>query len=172
MRNIIDGNTGTPYVPTKQRPASELIKLGVTIPYFHPVDRDHLAVNYNLTLAILSPENIDKLVMICRKQAAENCSNPLDNRKSLDYPVTDRERHAFLRHCCLNRTPGNIHTLSGYVSGYDNIIHRINKKGVDVEQRVRLFKEHVCALISATYPNLALESKYYLWRTYYRGEAQ
>jgi len=172
MRNVVDSNTGEPYIPTKQRPAKDLIKLGVTIPYFHPVDRDHLAVNCNVTVAILPPDKLDQLVLMCRKHAAVACANPLDNRKDLDYPVTDRERHAFVRHCCLNRTERNLHTVSGYIGGYDNIIHRINKKGVDCENRVRLFKEHVCALISAAYPNLALESKYYLWRLYRQGEQQ
>lgn len=163
----IDPITAEPYVPTKQRTAREQMAAGVILPYF--VDDLDAVVNYNLTLAVLSPANLDKLVLLCRKEAAKKHSNPLDNRRTLDYPVTDRERHAFLRHCGLNRTPGNMHTLSGYTGGYDNIIHRINKKGVDCENRVALFKEHVCALISATYPNLALESKYYLWRIS-RGE--
>jgi hypothetical protein len=157
-----DPDTHRPYIPTKQRSAREQQAAGVSLPYF--VDDLDGLVNYNLTLAVLSPENLDKLVLLCRKYAAKVCSNPLDNRHTLDYQVTDRERHGFLRHCGLNRTPGNMHTMSGYLGGYDSIIHRINKKGVDVEQRVLQFKKHVALLIAATYPNLALESEYLIWR--------
>jgi len=170
----IDPATTSPYIPTKQRTAREQVAAGVMIPYFHPVGWEDRVINYNLTLVVLSPENLDKLVLLCRKYAAKVCSNPLDNRHTLDYPVTDRERHGFLRHCGLNRTLGNMHTMSGYLGSYDSIIHRINKKGVDVEQRVLQFKAHVCALISATYPKLALESEYYLWsrcgKTVVQGE--
>jgi len=158
-----DPDTQRPYIPTKQRTAREQQAAGVSLPYF--VEDLDSPVNYNLTLVVLSPENLDKLVLICRKKAADVVPNPLDNRTNLDYPVTDRERHGFLRHCGLNRTPGNMRTMSGYLGSYDSIIHRINKKGVDVEHRVAQFKKHVCALISTTYPNLALESSYYLWRT-------
>ncbi len=160
----IDPATTTPYIPTKQRTAREQQALGVILPYFvHDLDAP---VNWNLTLAVLSPANLDKLVMVCRKYAAKIHANPLDNRRTLDYEVKDRERHSCLRHTCLNRTPGNMHTLSGYAGGYDNIIYRINKKGIDVENRVEMFKRHVCALISEVYPSLKMESEYYLWRAY------
>jgi hypothetical protein len=151
-------------LPMRQQPAHVQQAAGVIIPYFvHDMAKP---VTYHLTLAVLKPEGLDRLVRLCRRHAAEHFPNEHDNRETLDYPITDRERHAFLRHCAINRSTGNANTVSGYMNGYDNLISKINRKGIDVDNRVRQFKEHVCALITATYPNLALESSYYLWRTY------
>lgn len=145
--------------PTRQLPAREAQAKGVLIPYFHPAERDDEPVNYHLTLLKLTPEELDKLVLICRKKAAIVCPNPLDNRTSLDYPPTNRERVNALRHSCLNRTMKNCHQLNGYNASYDNILYRIEKKGIDVEWRQLELKLSILRLIAETYPDLATECR-------------
>jgi len=157
-----DHETFESYVPTRQRTAREQAALGVCLPYF--VGPDDVCVNYHLTLVLLEPEELDKLVLLCRKKAATFHRNPLDNRETLDYRITDRERHAFLRHSGLNRTPKNIHQINGYHNSYESILHRIAKAGIDVAERQLTFKRHVCALIAEHYPHLKTEGDYYLWR--------
>ena len=157
-----DHETFESYVPTRQRTAREQAALGVCLPYF--VGPDDVCVNYHLTLLVLLPEELDKLVMLCRRKAATFHRNPLDNRTTLDYPIRDRERHAFLRHSGLNRTPKNIHQINGYHNSYDSLLHRIAKKGIDVAERQLTFKRHVCALIAEYYPHLKTEGEYYLFR--------
>lgn len=157
-----DHETFETYIPTRQLPAREQAARGVMIPYFVANDDDY--INYHLTLLVLLPEELDKLVLLCRKKAATFHRNPLDNRETLDYQITDRERHAFLRHSGLNRTPNNIHQINGYHNSYDSILHRIAKKGIDVAERQLTFKRHVCALIAEHYPHLKTEGEYYLFR--------
>ena len=157
-----DHETFETYIPTRQLPAREQAAKGVCLPYF--VGPDDVYVNYHLTLLLLLPEELDKLVMLCRRKAATFHRNPLDNRTTLDYPIRDRERHAFLRHSGLNRTPKNIHQINGYHGGFESILTRIAKKGIDVAERQLTFKRHVCALIAEYYPHLKTEGDYYLWR--------
>ena len=149
--------------PLKQRPAREQQAAGVSIPYWHE-DLDAV-ITYHLKLLLLTPEELDRLVLYCRKHAALTKPNPNDNREGhLDYEPTDKERHSVLRHCCINRTERTAHVIAGYAASYDNILHRIATKGVDVVARQMQLRRHICALIDAHYPHLALESAYYLWR--------
>lgn len=157
-----DHETFETYIPTRQLPAREQAARGVLLPYW--VEDMDGPVTYHLTLVLLEPEVLDKLVMLCRKKAATFHRNPLDNRTTLDYPIRDRERHAFLRHSGLNRTPKNIHQINGYHGGFESILARIVKKGIDVAERQLTFKRHVCALIAEYYPHLKTEGEYYLWR--------
>lgn len=158
-----DHETFETYTPTRQLPAREQAAKGVILPYWVE-DMDAL-VTYHLTLVLLEPEELDKLVIFCRKQAAEFRPNPLDNRgDNLDYTPSNKERHSVVRHCLLNRTPGNSNMLGGYMHSYDNLMHRIEKKGIDVEARQMQLRRHICALIDTYYPELKLESAEYLWR--------
>ena len=161
----IDPATTTTYIPTKQRTAREQVAAGVMIPYFHPVGWEDRVINYNLQLALLSREGLEKLAIYCRKKAADVVPNPLDNRTNLDYPPTDRELVNVLRHSGLNRTEKNAHAMNGYSGSYDAIMYRIKKKGVDVENRQMNFKAAVLRLIAATYPYLALECEEQIFHT-------
>lgn len=145
--------------PTRQLPAREAQAKGVLIPYFHPAERDHLPIDYHLKLALIDRETLDKLVLICRKKAAEINPNPLDNRTNLDYPVTNKERVGFLRHSAINRTLKNLHQPSGYHSSYDALLYRIEKKGIDVAWRQLELRLSILQLIAAHYPDLALECR-------------
>lgn len=152
--------------PTRQRPARDLIALGVTIPYFHPVEWDDRPVTYHMTLSVLPREVLERLTIVSRKRAAEILPNPNDNRTDLDYAPTTREMHAVVRHMLLNRTVKNAGQGAGYQNGFDNILHKINcAGGPDVERRKMNFKRHVCALIATHYPYLALESEHYIFQS-------
>jgi len=144
--------------PTRQLPAREAAAKGVLVPYWH--EDDDLAITYHLKLALIDRETLDKLVLICRKKAAEINPNPFDTRNgNLDYPVTNKERVGFLRHSALNRTLKNLHQQSGYHSSYDALLHRIEKKGIDVAWRQLELRLSILQLIAAHYPDLALECR-------------
>ncbi len=148
------------HIPVRQRPAREQQAAGVIIPYFHPADRDHLPVTYHLTLVKFPADVLERLVVAARVDAAskEHLRNPLDNRKGLAYRAMPREIVNFLRHTCLNRSSEKqAHIPTGYTNSYDNIISKIERKGVDVAERIRAFKVNVLHLIASTYPDLALE---------------
>lgn len=150
----------------RQRPARELMAMGITIPYFHPAEHDHLPVNYHLTLLLLPLPLIDRLAIAARKETVIKRPNPNDNRPEdgLDYPPSNKERHAFIRHLLFNRTARNLGQGRGYQNGYDNIIYKIEKAGIDVEARQIAFKRHAYALIAENYPTLATEGEDALWR--------
>ena len=159
--------------PTRQLPAREAAKLGVCIPYF--VHDENAQINYHLTLCMLDREALDKLVLICRKKAAIVCPNPLDNRNgNLDYPVTNKERVAFLRHSAINRTDKNLHQMNAYSNSYDNLLYRIQKKGIDVPARQLDLKLATLRLIAETYPDLRLECEDQRFHAIHnpRGKAQ
>lgn len=148
------------HIPVRQRPARDQQAAGVIIPYFHPVERDHLPVTYHLTLVKFPADVLNRLVVAARVDAAskEHLRNPLDCRKGLAYRATPRETVNFLRHTCLNRSSEKqAHIPTGYTNSYDNIISKIERKGVDVAERIRTFKVSVLRLIASTYPELALE---------------
>ena len=143
------------HAPTRQLPANELVKRGISLPYFHPVERDHESVNYHLTVMVLPLRVIDELTILARKDAAVKFVNPNDNRDgSLDYEPTNRERHALIRHMLLNRTEKNIGQGRGYQNSYDQILFKIEKVGIDVAARQLAFKKHAYALIAQYYPML------------------
>ena len=146
------------YVPVRQRPAREQQEAGVIIPYFHPAERDHLPVTYHLTMVKFPADVLNRLVVAARADAASkpHLANPLDNRKGLTYRPMPREKVNFCRHCLLNRTPVQTQ-MSGYTNSYDNLISKIERKGVDVAERIINFKVSVLRLIAATYPELSLE---------------
>ena len=148
------------HIPVRQRPARDQQAAGVIIPYFHPVERDHLPVTYHLTLVKFPADVLKRLVVPARVDAAskEHLRNPLDCRKGLAYRAMPRETVNFLRHTCLNRSSEKqAHIPTGYTNSYDNIISKIERKGVDVAERIRAFKVNVLHLIASTYPDLALE---------------
>lgn len=154
------------HTPTRQRPARDLAAIGVTIPYFHPVEWDDRPVTYHLTVTIVPRAVLERLTIVSRKRAAEILPNPNDNRPNLDYKPTTREMHAVVRHMLLNRTVKNAGQGAGYHNGFDNILFKINAAGgPHADQRKMDFKRHVCALISAHYPYLAVESTYYLFQS-------
>jgi hypothetical protein len=155
-------------VRIRQQSARDQRAAGVVLPYFVPDTEEAMAapINFNLTLAIFTPEGLDRLVLWCRKNAKVRFPNPNDVRRSLDYPATDRERFNVLRHVGLNRTPVNITTPNAYHGSYENLMTRIQAKGVDVEARQRQLREHVCALIIANYPHLRVEAEQYLFNHY------
>ena len=64
----------------------------------------------------------------------------------------------------MNRTPVTFNTLAGYANSYDNLLSKIERKGIDVTNRQMLLRRHICALINTYYPELAMESADYLWR--------
>ena len=151
------------HVPLKQRSAREQAEHGVTIPYFVS-DLDKPIV-YHLKLLLLTPEELDKLVLICRRRAAELNPNPNDKRNgNLNYDPSNKERHSVVRHCLLNRTPVTFNTLAAYTNSYDNLLSKIERKGIDVTKRQMQLRRHICALINTYYPELAMESADYLWR--------
>lgn len=148
------------HIPVRQRPAREQQAAGVVIPYFHPAERDHLPVTYHLTMVKFPVNVLERLVVAARVDAAskEHLRNPLDNRRGLRYPAMPRETVNFLRHTCLNRSSEKqAHIPTGYTNSYDNIINKIERKGVDVAERILNFKVSVLRLIAATYPELSLE---------------
>ena len=155
-------------IPLKQRPAREQAAAGVTIPFW-TTDLDK-PITYHLKLLILTPEELDRLVLIGRFHALRTKPSPTDNRNgNMFYPATDKERHSVLRHSCLNRTPGNMNTLAGYHGSYDAMLSKIERKGIDVVARQMQLRRHICALIDTyygdpAYGNLPLESADYLWR--------
>lgn len=156
----------------RQQSARDQRAAGVVLPYFVPDTEEAMVapINFNLSLAIFTPEGLDRLVLWCRKNAAVRFPSPNDVRRSLDYPATDRERFNVLRHVGLNRTPVNITTPNAYHGSYENLMRRIECKGVDVEARQRQFREHVCALIVAHYPNLRIEAETYLFNHYHKEQ--
>lgn len=147
----------------KQRPAAEQLAAGVSLPYWHDDRELDKPITYHMRILQLSPEELDWLVLYCRKRAAVVSPNPLDNRASLDYEPTDRERVDVLRHCAINRSSGNLHTLAGYTNSFDALLHRIKCKGVDVEARQLELRRHVLSLIAEHYPHLATECHYQYW---------
>ena len=161
--------------PTRQLPAREAAALGVAVPFWVPTDREHLPITYHLSVSMLDREALDKLVLICRKKAAIVCPNPLDNRNgNLDYPVTNKERVAFLRHSAINRTDKNLHQMNAYSNSYDNLLYRIQKKGIDVPARQLDLKLATLRLIAETYPDLRLECEDQRFHAIHnpRGKAQ
>lgn len=151
------------HIPLKQRPAREQEAAGVSLPYW-VTDLDK-PINYHLKLLLLTPEELDKLVLYARRHAQRVNPNPHDNRNgNLDYPPTNRERVDCLRHLCLNRTPGNMNTLAGYSSSFDNLLHRIERKGIDVAKRQLELRRQVLSLIAEHYPHLKTECEYQFWQ--------
>lgn len=157
-----DHETFETYIPTRQLPAREQAARGVMLPYW--IEDMGGPVTYHVKIMLLTPDELDRLVIFARKEAARVNPNPLDNRENLDYSPSNKEKHAVIRHCLLNRTPINSNMLGGYIHSYDNLMHRIEKKGIDVEARQMQLRRHVCALIDTYYPELKLESAEYLWR--------
>ena len=152
------------HTPTRQLPACELVKRGIGVPFFHPSERDHLPVNYHLTVVVLDNWELEALTIAARKHAAKLLPNPNDNRDGrLDYPATPKEQVNLIRHMLINRTINNLGQSAGYQGGYDNLLHKIAKKGVDVEARQRLLKLQVLRLIATHYPTLAAEAEYQSW---------
>lgn len=148
--------------PLKQRSAREQAAVGVTIPFWH-TDLDK-PITYHLKLLILTPEELDRLVLIARKEARRLNPNPNDNRgDNIEYNPTNRERVDVLRHLCLNRTPGNMQTLAGYNGSFDNLLNKIERKGIDVERRQLELRRQVLSLIAEHYPYLATEASYQFW---------
>lgn len=157
-----DHETFETYIPTRQRSAREQAAQGVMIPYW--IEDMDGPVTYHVKIMLLTPDELDRLVIFCRKQAAEFRPNPLDNRgDNLDYTPTNRERVDVLRHICLNRTEKNSGLLAGYHSSFDNLLHRIEKKGIDVARRQLELRRHVLALIAEHYPHLKTECEYQLF---------
>ena len=134
-----DHETFETYIPIKQRSAREQAALGVCLPYF--VGPDDVCVNYHLTLLVLSPEELNQLVIFARKEAARVNPNPLDNRENLDYSPSNKEKHAVIRHCLLNRTPVTFNTLAGYANSYANLLSKIQRQGIDVIERQMLLEK-------------------------------
>lgn len=156
------------HIPVRQRSAREQQAAGVIIPYFHPAERDHLAVTYHLTMVKFPVDVLDRLVVAARVDAASKprLANPLDNRKDLAYNPVPREKVNFLRHTCLNRSSDKqAHIVTGYTNSYDNLISKIERKGVDVAERILNFKVSVLRLIASTYPDLALECEEQIFHT-------
>ena len=121
------------YTPTRQRPARELLEMNIALPYF--------------------AHDLDALI-----------HNPNDNRgDNLDYQPRPKELVNFIRHMLINRTANNIGQGAGYHGGYDNLLHKIDKKGIDVAARQRLLKLQVLRLIATHYPTLAAECEYQSW---------
>jgi hypothetical protein len=150
------------HIPLKQRSAREQEAAGVRLPYF-VADLDK-PVTYHLKLLLLTPEELDKLVLYARKEARRLNPNPHDNRgDNMEYPPTNRERVDCLRHLCLNRTPGNMNTLAGYSGSFDNLMSRIERKGIDVANRQLELRRQVLALIAQHYPALTKECEYQLF---------
>lgn len=151
------------HTPLKQRSAREQEAAGVIVPYWVK-DLDG-PINWHMKIMLLTPEELDRLVLICRRRAAELKPSPTDNRNgNLDYSPTNKERHSVVRHCLLNRTPITFNTLAGYANSYDNLLSKIERKGIDVTNRQMQLRRHICALIDTYYPELAMESADYLWR--------
>jgi hypothetical protein len=139
----------------RQLPAREAIKLGVGLPYWQ-IDMDK-PIQYHLTLILLTREELDRAVIMARHYAAKNCPVENDPRDHLNYTPTDRERVNFLRHSGLNRTCRNLTAMNGYFNSYDNVMFKIEKKGIDIVERQRQFKLQVLIMIAQHYPHLALE---------------
>jgi hypothetical protein len=151
------------HIPTRQLPARELIARNIAVPFWH--EDDDKPVSYHLTVMVLPLRIIDELAILARKDAAAKMPNPTDNRHgSLDYPPSDRERHALIRHMLLNRTERNLGQGRGYQNSYDQLLFKIEKVGIDVIARQRTFKQHAFALIAQYYPMLRAEGEYALWR--------
>jgi len=145
-----------------QLPAREAHALGVAIPYWHL--NDDLPISYHLTLPVLLREDLNRLVIFCRKRSAKFAHKEFDCRADgLDYLPRDKELVNFIRHSCLNRTGKNNHQVNGYTASYDAILYRINKAGIDVENRQCAFKLSVLRLIQASYPDLAIECEYQIF---------
>lgn len=148
------------YTPMRQRSAKAQAEAGVLMPYFLPDTEKAMSgpLNYHLTMVALPMDTLRRLVVLARIEAAskEHLRNPNDNRKGLTYRAMPREMVNFCRHCLLNRTPVQTQ-MSGYTNSYDNLISKIERKGVDVAERILTFKVSVLRLIAATYPELSLE---------------
>jgi hypothetical protein len=147
------------HIPLRQRSAKAQAEAGVLIPYWHPADRDDEPLNWHLTVVVLPMPVLRRLVVAARKMAATtpHLRNPLDNRTCLDYPAMPREMVAFCRHSLINRTPTQMHMLNGYSGSYDNLLHKIERKGIDVAARQLDLRLAVLRLIGETYSELALE---------------
>ena len=131
-------------------------------PYF--TDSSDAVRNYHLTIVILPIEVIDRLTMAARCHAAAVRPNPLDNRgDNMFYAVRDKERVGLIRHCLINRRRHD-DPPRDYGKGYDNLLHRIDKAGIDVEARQLELKLSVLKLIGSNYPILATECEYQRWR--------
>jgi len=152
--------TAETHIPLRQRSARAQAEAGVIIPYWHPADRDDEPLNWHLTLVKLPMDVLRRLVVAARKLAAASphLRNPLDNRgDNLDYPARDKEMVAFCRHSLINRTPTQIYMINGYSGSYDNLLSKIERKGVDVKVRQLDLRLAVLHLIAETYPELVLE---------------
>ena len=148
------------HIPLRQRSARAQAEAGVSIPYWHPAERDDEPLNWHLTLVKLPMPVLAKLVVAARKMAAttEYLRNPLDNRgDNLNYPARPKEMVAFCRHSLINRTATQLHMLNSYSGSYDNLLSKIDRKGIDVTIRHLDLKLAVLRLIAETYPELALE---------------
>ncbi|NLH94308.1 MAG: hypothetical protein GX466_08880 [Candidatus Cloacimonetes bacterium] len=150
------------HIPMRQRSAKAQAEAGVLMPYFLPDTEKAMSgpLNYHLTMVKFPVNVLERLVVAARVDAAskEHLRNPLDNRRGLRYPAMPRETVNFLRHTCLNRSSEKqAHIPTGYTNSYDNIINKIERKGVDVAERILNFKVSVLRLIAATYPELSLE---------------
>jgi len=150
------------YTPTRQLPARELLAMNIALPYFaHDLDAP---VTYHLTVAIIDQDVLETLTIAARKHAAALIHNPNDNRgDNLDYQPRPKELVNFIRHMLINRTANNVGQGAGYHGGYDNLLHKIDKKGIDVAARQRLLKLQVLRLIATHYPTLAAECEYQSW---------
>jgi hypothetical protein len=154
--------------PLRQRSAAEQSAAGVIVPYWHPADRDHEPITYHLTLVKLDITTLRRLTVLARIEAAgkDHLRNPLDNRMCLDYPARDREMVNFLRHTALNRgSDKQAHLVTGYTNSFDNLLSKIERKGIDVEARQLDLRLAVLRLIAETYPELGTECADQAWIT-------
>lgn len=120
--------------------------------------------NYHLFVQLIPLELIDKLTLAARHYAARIRPNPHDNRGgNMSYPVRDKERVNFIRHCLINRTRHDS-MPRGYPWGYDNLLFRIAAGGQDVLERQLDLKLSILRLIGDNYPTLAGECDYQRWQ--------
>ena len=160
------------HTPTRQLPAREQQAAGVILPYFvHDLDAP---VNYHLTLVKLQMADLDRLVLWCRAHAAtvEWLHNPLDNRTCLTYRATNRERVNFCKHSLINRSVYQTNLTNGYSGSYDQLLSKIERKGIDVAARQLDLKLCVLRLISETYPTLALECAEQIFKLNHKEQYQ
>lgn len=152
------------HIPLRQRSAKAQAEAGVIIPYFVPDSEEAMSapIQWHLTLVKLPMPVLRRLVVAARKMAAASphLRNPLDNRgNNLDYAAMPREMVAFSRHSLINRTPTQLHMLNGYANSYDQLLSKIERKGIDVATRQLDLRLAVLRLIGETYPELALETE-------------
>lgn len=131
-------------------------------PYF--AESPEAAWNYHMFVIILPIEIIDRLTLAARHHAAVVRPNPFDNRgDNMNYAVRDKERVNLIRHCLINRTRVDSGPRD-YPWGYDNLLFRIAKGGVDVEARQLDLKLAILRVIAANYPYLTAECEYQRWQ--------